>query len=76
MDARGRIYITANREGRLWRFDPADGSATRLTHSVGGLASLAFGVAPFKETALFGVQLRGGHVWQFDINVYGAPLNR
>lgn len=32
----GRLYVAANREGKVWRVDPADGSAVLVTELRGG----------------------------------------
>lgn len=76
IDAAGRVYIAANREGTLWRYDPRDGTAVVLAEGIEGLASIAFGRGSFGESTLYGVQLRGGDVWRFDLTSRGFVLHR
>lgn len=76
MDQQGRVYIAANREGRLWRFDPRDGSALLIADNVPGIASLAFGAGAFDEHSLYATQLRGGRIWRFKVGARGMPLVR
>lgn len=76
MDEQGRVYVAANREGRLWRFDPRDGSALLIAENVAGIASLAFGGGAFDEHSLYATQLRGGQIWRFKVGARGMPLVR
>jgi sugar lactone lactonase YvrE len=76
MDEQGRIYVAANREGRLWRFDPRTGSAVIIAENVPGIASLAFGAGAFDQQSLYATQLRGGRIWRFNVGIRGMPLVR
>jgi gluconolactonase len=76
IDEHGRIYIAANREGRLWRFDPRDGSAVMIAEGVPGIASLAFGAGAFDPRSVYATQLRGGRIWRFAVGAHGMPPHR
>ena len=41
MDAEGRLYIAANREGKIWRYDPATDEMMLIAEGMFGCASLA-----------------------------------
>lgn len=74
VDARGRVYLSAAREGQLWRYDPATGTGELLADGLPGLASLAFGQGPFDPESLYAVQIRGGRLLRFRVGARGAPL--
>lgn len=74
MDAMGRVYIAANREGRIWRVDPSDGSAVVIAENVEKVKSLAFGEGEWNRTAIYATV--GGDVLEIEVGVAGAPLVR
>jgi len=74
MDALGRVYVAANREGRIWRIDPGDGTAVVVAEEVENVKSLAFGEGPWNHTSLYATV--GGDVLEIPVGVEGAPLTR
>ncbi len=80
MDDQGRIYIAANAEGRIWRFDPHIEEMALIAEGVFGVASLAFGQGDFDNTSLYITTTyskgRGGKVWRVPVDAAGAPLFR
>ncbi|MFC1662002.1 SMP-30/gluconolactonase/LRE family protein, partial [Gemmatimonadota bacterium] len=78
MDALGRIYVAANGEGRVYRFDPATGERILITEDVPSIASLVFGQGDFDHRTLYGTSTfpGGGKVWMIPVGVEGAPLFR
>ncbi len=80
MDELGRVYVAANREGRIWRFDPESEELIIIAEGVFGAASLAFGEGDFDRESLYVTttfsQGRGGKIWQIPVAVEGAPLHR
>ena len=80
MDILGRIYITANREGRIWRYDPAADELIVIAEGVFGAASVAFGEGHFDRQSIYVTTTfsneRGGIIWQIPVGVEGAPLFR
>jgi len=74
MDVLGRVYIAANREGRIWRVDPSDGSAVVIAEHVEKVKSLAFGEGEWNRTAIYATV--GGDVLEIEVGVEGAPLVR
>ncbi len=74
MDALGRVYVASNREGRIWRIDPSDGSAVVIAENVQKVKSLAFGEGEWDRTAIYATV--GGDVLKIEVGVEGAPLVR
>lgn len=80
MDSQGRVYIAANREGKLWRYDPASDEMTLIAEGMFGIASLAFGEGEFDARSIYATATfsggRGGKVWRIPVGIEGAPLVR
>ena len=80
LDRLGRLYIAANNEGKVWRFDPATEEMLLICEGVYGVASLAFGEGEFDHKALYLTTTyaagRGGKVYKVDAGIEGAPLHR
>lgn len=80
MDKAGRIYIAANREGRIWRFDPETEELIIIAEGVFGAASLAFGEGDFDRQSVYVTTTfsggRGGIVWRVPVGIEGAALFR
>lgn len=80
MDIEGRLYITANAAGQLWRYDPADESMTLIASGMVGIASLAFGDGAFDHQSIYATTTfsggRGGKIWRIAVGTTGAPLYR
>ena len=80
MDVQGRVYITANRTGRIWRYDPEADELIIIAEGVFGAASVAFGEGEFDRESIFVTTTfsneRGGIIWQIPVGVEGASLFR
>lgn len=80
MDVEGRVYIASNREGRIWRFDPATDEMVLIAEGMIGCASLAFGEGEFDAESIYATttfsQGRGGKIWRVPVGVRGAKLYR
>jgi len=74
MDAEGRIYVAANREGRIWRFDPAGGPSVVIAKQ--DAASIAFGAGKFDRHSIYLAELKGGRILKVPVGVSGAELNQ
>jgi len=74
MDSKGRLYVAANREGRIWRVDPKDGSALLIAEQ--SAASIAFGEGKFDRTSIYVTELRGGRILKIPVGAKGARLHR
>ncbi|HEX9829501.1 MAG TPA: SMP-30/gluconolactonase/LRE family protein [Bacteroidota bacterium] len=74
VDTEGRVYLSAAREGQLWRFDPTTGKGELLAEGLPGLASIAFGQGKFDHESLYAMQIRGGRVLRFKVGAKGARL--
>ena len=74
MDERGRIYVAANGQGKIWRLDPPNWEATLIAEDMPGVASLAFGKGEFDHHAIYATSTRTGRVWEVVVGVAGAPL--
>lgn len=74
LDARGRLYVAANREGKIWRVDPKDGSRVLVAEQAA--ASIAFGEGGFDREAIYVTELRGGRVLKISVGAKGARLYR
>ena len=62
-DVLGRIYIAANGEGKVWRFDPSSDELIVIAENMPGVASLAFGRGKFDHRALYATSTRSGTIW-------------
>ena len=62
MDTEGRLYIAANREGKIWRYDPATDEMLLIAEGMFGCASLAFGEGEFDRQSFYATTIfcRGG----------------
>lgn len=80
MDKLGRVYIAANREGRIWRFDPASEELVIIAEDVYGAGSIAFGEGEFDRQSIYITttfsQGRGGKIYRIPVGIEGAPLYR
>ena len=80
MDEKGRLYITANRAGKIWRYDPATDETQLIAEGMFGCASLAFGEGNFDHHSIYATtttaQGRGGKIWRVPVGVGGARLYR
>lgn len=76
MDTEGRVYVAANVQGTIWRFDPASGETLLVAEGIPGAGSLAFGRGSFDTTALYVTSTRTGTVWVVPVGSEGAPLHR
>ena len=80
MDDGGRIYIAANRAGRIWRYDPGTEEMLLIAEGMPGVASLAFGEGEFDHESIYATTTfsfgRGGKLWRIPVGVTGAALNR
>ena len=80
MDRLGRVYITANREGRIWRFDPESEELTIIPENVYGAASVVFGEGKFDKQSIYITTTfsrgRGGKVWRVPVGIEGASVVR
>ncbi len=74
LDDAGRLYVAANREGRIWRVDPKDGSSVLVAEQ--SAASIAFGAGDFDRRAIYVTELRGGRVLKIHVGAKGARLYR
>jgi sugar lactone lactonase YvrE len=79
MDRLGRLYIAANNEGKVWRYDPATEEMLVICEGVYGVASLAFGEGEFDHKAIYLTTTyaagRGGKVFKVEVGIEGAPLH-
>ncbi len=80
MDAEGRLYIAANMEGKIWRYDPSNDEMLLIAEGMFGCASLAFGEGDFDRQSIYATatfsQGRGGKVWRVPVGTTGARLYR
>jgi sugar lactone lactonase YvrE len=76
VDVDGRVYLSAARQGQLWRFDPRTSRLALLADGLPGLASLAFGQGAFDHESLYAMQAQGGRVLRFRVGARGATLHR
>jgi sugar lactone lactonase YvrE len=76
MDVQGRVYIAANGESRIYRFDPKTEKLEVIARKMPGVASLAFGRGEFDHHAIYATSTRAGLVWKVPVGVAGAPLHR
>jgi len=75
MDVEGRVYIAANGEAKIWRFDPKTEKLEVIARRMPGVASLAFGQGEFDHHAIYATSTRAGLVWKVPVGVRGAPLH-
>jgi len=80
MDAEGRVYIAANREARIWRYDPRSEITELVAEGVPGAGSLVFGEGEFDRQSLYVTSTfsggKGGKVWRIPVGVEGARVIR
>ena len=80
MDADGRLYIAANMEGKIWRYDPSNDDMLLIAEGMFRCASLAFGEGEFDRQSIYATttfsQGRGGKIWRVPVGVTGARLYR
>ena len=80
MDKEGRLYIAANRAGKIWRYDPATDETQLIAEGMFGCASLAFGEGEFDHQSIYATttvaQGRGGKIWRVPVGTTGARLYR
>lgn len=80
MDSEGRLYIAANRGGKIWRYDPVTDEMLLIAEGMFGCASLAFGEGEFDRQSIYATttfaQGRGGKIWRVPVGVTGARLYR
>lgn len=80
LDKLGRLYIAANGDGKVWRYDPATEEMIVICEGVFGVASLAFGEGKFDPQSLYLTTTfaagRGGKVFRVPVGIEGAPLHR
>ena len=78
LDEQGRVYIAANGEGKIWRFDPRTKEIIVIAEGMPGAASIAFGQGAFDPLAIYVTSTRqgGGTIWKVDVGVKGARLYR
>lgn len=80
MDEAGRVYIAANREGKIWRYDPESELTELVAENVPGAGSLVFGEGDFDSMSLYVTSTfargEGGKIWRVPVGVRGAPVTR
>lgn len=80
MDEQGRLYIAANGEGKIWRFDLTTQEMQLICENVYGAASIAFGEGKFDPESIYVTTTtaggRGGKIWQVKVGARGMKLNR
>lgn len=80
MDSEGRLYIAANRAGKIWRYDPGTDEMLLIAEGMFGCASLAFGAGDFDHKSIYATttfaQGRGGKIWRIPVGTTGARLYR
>lgn len=80
MDEEGRLYIAANRAGKIWRYDSVADETQLVAEGMPGCASLAFGEGDFDHHSIYATattaQGRGGKIWRVPVGVGGARLYR
>jgi sugar lactone lactonase YvrE len=80
MDAEGRVYIAANRERKIWRYDPASEETILIAEGIPGAGSLVFGEGEFDRHSLYVTSTfasgDGGKIWRIPVGVAGAPVTR
>ncbi len=74
MDAKGRLYVAANREGKIWRVEPDNKSSLLIAEQ--SAASIAFGAGEFDRKSIYVTELRGGRILKIPVGVSGASLQR
>ncbi|WP_395374219.1 SMP-30/gluconolactonase/LRE family protein [Marinicella sp. W31] len=80
VDEHGRIYVAANGDGIIWRFDPENGEKVMIAKDIFGVASLAFGEGDYDHQSLFATTTfakgLGGKIYQIKVGVKGQPVIR
>ena len=78
VDKHGNVYVAANKEGKIWRFNPENEELTLISENMDAVASLAFGEGDFDHQAIYAITtLRGGSkIYKVNVGVEGLRLNR
>jgi gluconolactonase len=80
MDAAGRVYIAANRERKIWRYDPQTEETVLIAEGIPGAGSLVFGEGAFDRTSLYVTSTfsngDGGKIWRVPVGIGGAEVTR
>jgi sugar lactone lactonase YvrE len=76
LDEHGRIYVAANGYGQIWRVDASTGESVLIAEDMPGAASIAFGQGEFDREAIYVTSTRTGRVWEVQVGVRGAALQR
>ena len=80
MDTAGRVYIAANRERKIWRYDPATDETVLIADGIPGAASLVFGEGDFDRSSLYVTSTftngEGGKIWRVPVGIEGATVTR
>lgn len=80
MDRKGRVYITANNAGQIWRFNPDLEAMVLIAEGMFGAASIAFGEGEFDHQAIYVTTTfaggRGGKVFEVKVGVEGLLPDR
>ena len=75
IDELGRIYVAANRDGEIWRFDPEKNERVLIADGMPGIASLAFGEGDYDHQSLYATTTfakgLGGKIYQIKVGVKG-----
>ena len=80
MDAAGRVYIAANRERKIWRYDPQTEETVLIAEGIPGAGSLVFGEGEFDRSSLYVTSTfaggEGGKIWRVPVGISGMPVTR
>ncbi len=80
MDIAGRVYIAANRERKIWRYDPHTEETVLIAENIPGAGSLVFGEGEFDPASLYVTSTftngEGGKIWRIPVGVEGATVTR
>ena len=70
IDSLGNVYVALNVFGEIAQVAP-DGSVTRLTDGIGGVASIAFGKGAYDPCSIYAANLFGTQLWRIGVGVLG-----
>ena len=80
MDAAGRVYIAANRERKIWRYDPQSEETVLIAEGLPGAGSLVFGEGDFDRSSLYVTSTfaggEGDKIWRVPVGISGMPVTR
>ncbi|MGB5819175.1 MAG: SMP-30/gluconolactonase/LRE family protein [Saonia sp.] len=80
MDKQGRVYIAANGDGKIWRFDPGTKENIIIIENIFGVASMVFGEGLFDSKSIYITTTysggRGGKVFRVGVGTEGLPVHR